>query len=284
MLLDDLLPPCQSVPAGPFLMGTPDTERSLLAKRYGGTRESYAEEAPQHTVELAAFAMMKVPVTNAVYEQWVSDTGARPPITWRGNVSPGEVRCHPVVDVSWEDAMGFARWLSEKTGIAWSLPTEAQWEKAARGSEGQQFPWGNMFDPGYCNVRESGRMGTTPVDAYPDGASPYGLLDMAGNVWEWTRSLQAPYPYLEDGRNDITLAPRAKGLFARLATRVRGEPPRVHDSRRVLRGGCYANPEGFARCACRFRLAPASRTPFLGFRLVRPLRADEGESRAARLP
>ena len=271
---DDVIPPCEIVPAGPFLMGTPDAERSGLAKRYGGTRESYAEESPQHMVDVPAFAMMRVPVTNAAYERWVVDTGARPPSTWRGSRAPAELRCHPVADVSWDDAVAFAAWLSEMSGTPWGLPTEAQWEKAARGAEGRQFPWGNCFDPDCCNVRESGRPGTTPVDAYPEGASPYGILDMAGNVWEWTRSLQAPYPFLEDGRNDPPPLREARGLLARLMIRTGGDR-RVLDTRRVLRGGCYANPEGFARCACRFRLAPASRTPFLGFRLVRALRPCE---------
>ena len=271
MSLIALLPPCEVVPAGPFLMGTPDAERSSLAKRYGGTRESYAEESPQHEVDLPAFAMMRVPVTNELYEQWVVATGATVPIGWRGGVLQDDLRDHPVADVSWEDAMAFACWLTEQTGTTWDLPTEAQWEKAARGVDGRQFPWGNSFDAELCNVREAGRSGTTPVGAYPEGASPYGLLDMAGNVWEWTRSLQAPYPYADDGRDLLDTAEPSPGRLRGVLARLRGRPvpSAVADVRRVLRGGCYANPEGFARCACRFRLAPASRTPFLGFRLIR---------------
>lgn len=270
MSLQDLVPRCELVPAGPFLMGTPDAERSGLAKRYGGTRESYAEESPQHEVDLAAFAITRVPVTNALYEQWVIATGATIPLAWRGGVLQEDLRDHPVVDVNWYDAVAFALWLSERTGTQWGLPTEAQWEKAARGDDGRQFPWGNTFDAELCNVRESARSGTTPVGMFPEGASPYGLLDVAGNVWEWTRTLQAPYPYADDGRDLIEFAEPAQGRLRRALARLRRQslPDAPLDPRRILRGGCYANPEGFARCACRFRLAPTSRTPFLGFRLA----------------
>lgn len=270
MSLLDLVPGCEIVSAGPFLMGTPDAERSGLAKRYGGTRESYAEESPQHEVDLPAFAIMRAPVTNALYEQWVLATGAPIPLAWRGGVLQEDLRDHPVVDVSWDDAVAFAIWLSEQTGTQWELPTEAQWEKAARGDDGRQFPWGNTFDADLCNVRESARSGTTPVGMFPEGASPYGLLDVAGNVWEWTRTLQAPYPYEDDDRDLIEFAEPAQGRLRRALARLRRQSPANApvDPRRILRGGCYANPEGFARCACRFRLAPNSRTPFLGFRLA----------------
>ncbi len=270
MTLDELIPPCEIVPAGPFLLGTPDTERSALAKRYGGTRESYAEESPQHQVDLPAFAMMRTSVTNLLWEQFVLATGAHRPITWRNGTAPAEFGAHPVVDVSWDDALAFTRWLSRISGVQWDLPTEAQWEKAARGADGRQFPWGNSFDAARANTRETGRSGTVPVGSYPEGASPYGLLDMAGNVWEWTRSLQAPYPYLDDERNRLSFAPAPRTRLAALLGRWRRPPPAPPvETRRILRGGCYANPEGFARCACRFRLAPTTRTPFVGFRLVR---------------
>jgi toxoflavin biosynthesis protein ToxD len=278
MIDTEILLPCVVVPAGPFLMGTPDAERSVLAKRYGGTRESYAEEAPQHSVGVPAFAMMTVPVTNELYSQYVRATRVRAPITWRGEDMPPELAAHPVVDVSWDEAQAFSRWLGAETGTTWSLPTEAQWEKAARGTDGRQFPWGNTFDPNYCNVRQPGRAGTTPVGSYLDGASPFGILDMAGNVWEWTRSLQASYPYLDDERNDVSSDAKPPRFWTRIRSRLRWHDNDAnHETRRVLRGGCYANPEGFARCACRFRLAPTTRTPFVGFRLVRELDHQERE-------
>ena len=266
MNIDELLPTFLAIPTVPFRMGTPETELSALARAYGGTRESYREESPQHTLTLPAFAIAQTPVTNALYAAYVEGTGARAPLHWRGPQPPEALRSHPVADVSWEEANAFCEWLTQqlldfrflildgtnqqskilnpKSNIR--LPTEAEWEHAARGVDGRTFPWGNTWDEARANTRDGGPATTTPVAAYPDGASLYGCLDMAGNVWEWTASLDAPYPYdPADGRE----SPRASG-------------------RRILRGGCYANPHGFARCACRFRLLPSVRNPFLGFRLA----------------
>lgn len=274
-----LLPPLLSIPAGPFLMGTPDSERSALAKRYGGTRESYAEESPQHTVVVATFAIAQVPVTNALYALFQQATGAHVPISW-GGALPERLRDHPAVDLSWQDATTLCGWLSQLTGRRYRLPTEAEWEKAARGDDGRSFPWGQIFDPACCNVKESGLGGTTPAGAYQKGASPYGLLDMAGNIWEWTQSIQAPYPYQAgDGRNgeaalttDQQRQPPARRWLQRLQRDARSATDSHAalpvETRRIMRGGCYANPEGFARCACRLRLPPDRRTPFLGMRLA----------------
>jgi formylglycine-generating enzyme required for sulfatase activity len=265
-----LLPPFILVPAGPFLIGTPERDLSGLAKAYGGTRESYREESPQHMLTLAAFEIAQVPVTNALYMPFVAATGAHPPISWRGATPPEHLADHPVVDVSWADANTFCEWLSRElatanhqpattdqelessvvgrqSSVVFRLPSEAEWERAARGTDGRTFPWGNIWDASRANTRDGGRGGTSPIGAYAGGASPAGCLDMAGNVWQWTASLDALYPYLPgDGRED----PGAPG-------------------RRILRGGCYANPYGYARCACRFRLAPMVRNEFLGFRLAR---------------
>ncbi|HEX6292666.1 MAG TPA: formylglycine-generating enzyme family protein [Herpetosiphonaceae bacterium] len=271
MSLEMLLPPFITIPAGPFLMGTFDAERSRLATRYGGTRESYAEESPQHEVLLAEFAIGQVPVTNALYAAFQQATGAHRPIVWGGALTDA-LRDHPVVDVSWHEAQALCAWLVEQTGQRYRLPTEAEWEKAARGSDGRAFPWGDEFDLRRCNVRESGLGMTTPVGSYLAGASPYDCLDMAGSVWEWTQSLQAPYPYRADDRRD-GMEPRIERRTPRflqrlLRTAPEHAPPPV-ETRRVIRGGCFANPEGFARCACRLRLQPERRTPFLGIRLIR---------------
>ncbi len=261
-----LLPRFTAIPAGIFLMGTPERDLSALAKAYGGMRESYREESPQHIVALSAFAIATTPVTNAQYAGFVAATAARPPTTWRGPQPPSARLDHPVVDVSWDEVNIFCSWITTQIAdyrlqiadyedsqstiynlqSAIRLPTEAEWERAARGVDGRTFPWGDLWDVAKANTREGGAGGTAAVGAHPHGASPVGCLDMAGNVWEWTASLDTLYPYIPgDGRED----PRAPG-------------------RRILRGGCYANPHGFARCACRFRLPPNLRNEFLGFRLA----------------
>ena len=158
---------------------------------------------------------------------------------------------HPVVYVSWHDALKYCQWLTEATGKNITLPSEAEWEKAARGAnDALIFPWGNEFDAKRCNVNESGFGGTTPVGIFPNGASPYGCLDMAGNVWEWTRSLyDFGYPYLP---ND----PKREDLRA-------GD-----EIRRVVRGGSWFNDQVDARCAVRDRRLPNFRSSGYGFRVV----------------
>jgi len=269
MNIEALLPTLIDIPAGAFPMGTPDGERSALSARYGGTRESYAEESPRHDAYVAFFRIARTPVTTALWQAYMHDTGARMP--GRGNELAAGRSDHPVADVSWDEAQQLCAWLRERTGLALRLPTEAEWEKAARGNDGRVFPWGDTFDTARCNVRESGIGGTTPVEAYPAGASPYGVLDMAGNVWEWTQSLQAPYPYRpDDGRNDVEarVARRLPRILERLVRQAPEHVPPALELRRVLRGGCWANPAGFARCACRLRLVPDRRTPFVGLRLA----------------
>lgn len=244
--IEQALPDFVEIPSVAFLMGTPERELRALAQAYGGTRESYREESPQHVVCLPAFALGRVPVTHALYALFVAATGARAPVTWHGMQPPPVLRDHPVVDVSWEEAQGFCGWLRGLTGVPYRLPSEAEWEHAARGTDGRRFPWGAVWDATLANTREGGRGMTVPVGQCVD-TTAYGCLDMAGNVWEWTVSLDARYPYdAVDGREDVQAA-----------------------GRRILRGGCYANPHGFARCACRFRLLPTVHNEFLGFRLAR---------------
>jgi formylglycine-generating enzyme required for sulfatase activity len=145
-------------------------------------------------------------------------------------------RDHPVRYISWIDAMAYCQWLNERLqhelpeGFVLRLPTEAEWEKAARGVKGREYPWGNEFDKDRCNSAESNFQDTTPVGFYsPRGDSPYGCADMAGNVWEWTHSLQWNYPYeMSDGRETET-APRP----------------------RAMRGGSFVDFVKEARCACR---------------------------------
>lgn len=262
--LSELLPVMVVIPGHTFRMGTPARETSELARRYGGTRESYHEETPQHEVTLPAFAIAQTPLSAALYAYAVAAGAAPPPPIWHGPLPPPAIASLPVTDINWHEAQAFCAWLScqpdlnmrliDASGrslpppqrLHFRLPTEAEWEHAARGVDGRRFPWGDEFHPHLANTRESGRAAPNPPGVYPGGRSPYGIEDMAGNVWEWTASLDQPYPYRpDDGRED----PNAPG-------------------RRILRGGCYANPNGYARCACRFRLQPAMRNQFLGMRLA----------------
>ncbi|MCU0289849.1 MAG: SUMF1/EgtB/PvdO family nonheme iron enzyme [Acidobacteria bacterium] len=152
------------VPPGEFTMGSNDID----------------DEKPPHTVSLDGYWVGKYEVTFAQYDRYCEETPKEKPydVGWgRGD--------RPVINVSWEDAAAYCLWLSQKTGLKFQLPTEAQWEKAARGTDGLQYPWGNDFDKNKCNSFENGVKKTMPVGSYPSGTSPSGCMDMAGNVWEW---------------------------------------------------------------------------------------------------
>jgi len=170
------------IPAGEFLIGSdPRTDP-----------HGRASEHPQHILHLPGYSIARLPITNQQYQAFVRATGYPQPINWTGGASPVGPG-HPVVYVSRHDAAMYCRWLSEATGKPYALPSEAEWEKAARGKDGRIYPWGNEWQAGRCNSREEGLRATTPVGQYALGKSPYGLLDMAGNVWEWTHS---HYQYL----------------------------------------------------------------------------------------
>jgi formylglycine-generating enzyme required for sulfatase activity len=240
-LFADALDAFIAIPSHQFLMGTPEHDLSHLAKQYGGTRESYREESPQHTVSVAAYAIGRTPVSVAAYAHFVA-AGGTPPSNW---LAQSVLPDHPVVNVTWPMAQAFARWAGLQLQLPLRLPTESEWEAAARGTDGRQFPWGNTWDATAAAVKERG-LPLPAVASFPHGASPWGCLDMAGTVWEWTQSLDALYPYQsDDGRNH----PDTPG-------------------RRIIRGGCYVNPHGYARTACRFRMDPVLTNPFLGMRLA----------------
>jgi len=136
---------------------------------------------------LPDFYIDRYPVTNAEYKKFVEATGAPEPTHWRRGTWPEGKADHPVVNVTWEQAAAYAEWAGKR------LPTEEEWEKAARGTDGREWPWGSTFDPSRCNTNESGIWDTTPVGKYsPAGDSPYGAADMAGNVWEWIGGKPSP--------------------------------------------------------------------------------------------
>jgi formylglycine-generating enzyme required for sulfatase activity len=204
-----------AVPAGAFIDGSDRSEREaayrLDSRAYGHdlTRRGrwYEGEPARQALETPAFAITVTPITNAQYARFVAATGLPVPDVdaaiwagyglihpfeltrrhaWKDGRPPQGRADHPVVLVSHEDARAYAVWLSAETGARWRLPTETEWEKAARGTDGRRFPWGDSFEPSRLNSADRGPFDTVPVGSYPGGASPFGLLDAAGQVFEWT--------------------------------------------------------------------------------------------------
>jgi formylglycine-generating enzyme required for sulfatase activity len=247
-----LLPGFIRVPSHPFIMGTDEEQVQHLLWKEDWARDWYEKnlflaEQPQHTVRLPEFAIAAKPLTNAEYRPFVWETHHRAPRHWLGFYPPDGLDDHPVTGISWTDAQAFCAWMSNKLSVPVRLPTEAEWERAARGTDGRLYPWGQEFDPWRCNTLESGKAGTTPVGFYsPSGDSPLGCHDMAGNVWEWTSSLLRSYPYQPtDGR----------------------ENEKAH-GQRVVRGGSWYYTRKLARCAAREGVLPTYLSPALGFRLA----------------
>lgn len=209
------LPELVQIPAGPFMVGSDRAERELAYRldeaAYGSsvTRDSkwYENEPERHSETLPAFAVTRTPITNAQYAEFVAATGYRAPdvdpntwrgyglihpyertrrFAWSGNRPPPGRADHPVVLVAYADAVAYAEWLSRTTGRHWRLPTEREWEKAVRSDDGRIFPWGNDWDPSRLNTHDQGPFDTVPVGTFPTGAGPFGLLDGAGQVFEWT--------------------------------------------------------------------------------------------------
>jgi formylglycine-generating enzyme required for sulfatase activity len=260
------------VPGDPFLMGTPADDIPALLKRFGGERDWYEDETPQSPVDLPAYYIARYPVTHAQYWAFVQDTGHKAPTAeadyeqpyaWRDGQPPPQRLNQPVVLVTWRDARAYCTWLTgrlrawegtppplaarlREDGWAARLPTEAEWEKAARGTDGRAFPWGEEPDPNRANFADTGIGTTSAVGCFPGGISPYGALDMSGNVWEWCQSLYKDYPY---DRND-------------------GREKLDDNGGRVLRGGAFYYLVGNVRCASRNWIDPDLWLDNVGFRVV----------------
>ena len=213
----------------------------------GNNEEKYNDERPQHKLHIPEHKIARLPVTNAQYALYIQDTKSKPPEHWRGSEVPPGLENHPVVNVSWHDALAYCEWLGEKTQKPVTLPSEAEWEKAARGNKDKRnYPWSNNWRELHCNSYELGLNDTTPVGLFLNGASPYGVLDMSGNIWEWTRSISKGYPYkASDGREDL----QSKDI-------------------RLLRGGSFSYHSDNVRCTCRFRNYPNDWGRNPGFRVV----------------
>jgi formylglycine-generating enzyme required for sulfatase activity len=241
------------IPQDEFIMGIHDEQIYRLVAREEWAIEWYEKdmflvEQPQHIIELPAFEIGHYPVTNAEYHQFIWSTGYRVPRDWIGFHYLEGTGDHPVAGVSRQDALAYCKWLGQQTGQEYRLPTEAEWERAARGNDDRMYPWGEDFDPWRCNTLEGGKHGTTSVGEYsPSGDSPLGVADMAGNIYEWTSNRLHPYPYYsDDGREDLN----GSGVC-------------------VIRGGAWYYSHKLARCTAREGVLPTFVSPALGFRLAR---------------
>lgn len=222
------LPELIDIPAGPFIVGSDRAEREMgylldeMAYGHKRTRTGrwYESEPPRQTRETGPYRITRTLITNDTYAAFLAATGHPAPDvdpqTWAGYrlIHPyertrrhawvagrppeGRTR-HPVVLVNHDDARAFAAWLSEATDRPWRLPTEDEWEKAARGTEGRRFPWGDAWDASRLNSHDLGPFDTLPVGGFPEGASPFGLLDAAGQVFEWTATPAGTRRYIVKG-------------------------------------------------------------------------------------
>src|SRR6266542_3545688 len=241
------------VPAGAFRAGTTPEQTAALAQRFGTEPAAFKDETPSATLSLPEFFIDRTPVTNAEYKRFLDanpdhalprlDARVARPFSWDVSTRtyPAGRDELPVVLVTWHDASAYCAWTGKR------LPTELEWEKAARGDDGRIWPWGNEWDPGEARVAERGGADASPVGRFAGGASRYGALDMVGNVWQWTATLSAPYPYdRADGRED-QMAPGP----------------------RVTRGGSWLFDAPFIRAASRGRFDPGTPSLGIGFRCAR---------------
>ncbi len=243
------------IPEGPFLMGS-DPQRDP---------EAYADEIPSHEIYLPRYYIARHPVTGAQFRTFVHDTGHKPENEGSMYGPPN----HPVVWLGWLDALKYGEWLTERLrgwqstpeplatllrneGWCITLPNEPEWEKAARSTDGRIYPWGNDPDNNRANYGGTGLLTTTPVGCFPGGVSPYGVEDMSGNVWEWTRSIWGTYPY--------PIA--AEDIAAREYLEVR------EGVRRVRRGGAFFSSPRSVRCAVRLGSGPYPHGGGMSCRLV----------------
>ena len=215
------------IPTGPFWMGS----------------DMVPIEMPRHEVVLPAYRIGKYPVTHTEYAHFLRHNPQHDPPRRAGwsllRQPPRSKADHPVVGISWHEANAYCAWLRQVTERSYRLPSEAEWEKAARGTDGRRYPWGEAWVEGRCNIAASD---TTQVGQFPTGASPYGCLDMLGNVQEWTHTLWGAdpnqsdflYPYhADDGRE------------------ADGESPSLHLAYRIQRGGAFESSADTVRCSAR---------------------------------
>lgn len=238
------------VSAGNFQMGSNADQEALVAETFSIQLNLPAAETTAQPVSLPEFYIDQTPVTNAEYKKFIDafadhsvpylDNPIARSFNWdpSARTFPAGRDKYPAVLVTWHDAAAYCAWAGER------LPSEAEWEKAARGTDGRIWPWGNDWDAKKANTAEQNLNDATPVGQFPKGASPYGALDMVGNVWQWTSSLDKAYPYnASDGRED----PNAPGM-------------------RITRGGAWLFGAAIARTTIRNRFEPDNASLSIGFR------------------
>ena len=249
--IDTLNPEMIAIPGGDVSIGLDESEVDSVLYRFGhiGLDAKWIlKECPEHVVSLKDFRIGKYPVTNSEYRDFLLDTQyAELPTSWEFRRYPAEKSNHPVYTLDAKAADMYAAWLSQKTGRAFRLPTEAEWEHAAAGWGRLEFPWGNEFEPDFANTVETGIFSTTPVGIFAEGDSPFGVSDMAGNVEEYVLDLYAPY---------------SRGQF------IDDHLVQLNGEYRVARGGCFSRLRDLARTRRRHGRNPASQTYAMGFRLA----------------
>src|SRR5574341_1661424 len=254
------IPETVPVANGPFRMGNPVDPFARKPKVADALAES--DEDPPCDIDLASFYIGRYAVTIRQFRPFVTsgyhEKRYWTPLGWewrtRNNIEHPLVWDSPdwdhddlpVCGISWYEAVAYCNWLSDERKVKYELPSEAEWEKAARSTDGRIWPWGNVWNPQLAHHNGSMPMPMSPsiVNLYSEGQSPYHSIQMAGNVYEWCSSLYAHYPYREDdGREDLMVY-----------------------GKRVLRGGCWLSDKAHIRCAHRFCALPESRHPTYGFR------------------
>ena len=238
-------------PAGPTKPTGLEVIKTELVEIPGGEFQmgrngEQPQEGPAHQVTISVFSMDKTEVTNAEYARFVGEANHTPPEQWGGVKPPVGQELLPVANVSYDDAVAFAAWRSKRDGVTYRLPTEEEWEYAARnGDKDNLYPWGNAWTPGRAATQETGVGKEQPVGTYPQGGNRWGVQDLIGNVWEWTSSKASLYP-----GNPLKLPDVQKGWI-------------------VARGGSYSSPANKISATMRDWFAPNYKNPVLGFRLVK---------------
>lgn len=246
------------IPSGAFIMGTdiePFYGTALKQSKY-----AKVDEAPMHVRFLDSYRIDRYPITNAQYAAFIQDTDHPPPSYWKDGEIPDNAANLPVVQVSWFDCDDYTKWIEKR------LPTEPEWEKAARGPDGRVYPWGDVFVPeevdtnyAISGVTQYFSTDLTPVGFSSKNISPYEVCDIAGNVWEWTSDTYSPYSVTEDKQR----------VFCK-------------QEHRVIRGGSWleardGTAERYYRCANRLHAPPDYKADNIGFRCVQDVQHNKSE-------